>query len=245
MKRKSRKERKRKRKRRFFFFFKQKTAYEIYQCDWSSDVCSSDLAVLRGIKTFIDPNVEEYLKNRSIAIMGFGKIGSGLARLFSRFTNVLVLDIDPITLEKAETLGFDTFLITDHKRMNSSAVSDCRILMSATGFPNVITSNFVKAEMDFDLYLNIGAVDEFGEDYSEEEVFMSKDKPFNFNLNPPTDNIYIDPILAAHVDGLRFLIENKLNNRIHNLPENIDNRILELFKKFNNIDISDIELYFN
>ena len=27
-----------------FFFFKQKTAYEIYQCDWSSDVCSSDLS---------------------------------------------------------------------------------------------------------------------------------------------------------------------------------------------------------
>src|ERR1044072_4921386 len=25
------------------FFFKQKTAYEIYQVDWSSDVCSSDL----------------------------------------------------------------------------------------------------------------------------------------------------------------------------------------------------------
>ena len=30
----------------FFFFFKQKTAYEIYQCDWSSDVCSSDLVIL-------------------------------------------------------------------------------------------------------------------------------------------------------------------------------------------------------
>ena len=28
------------------FFFKQKTAYEVYQCDWSSDVCSSDLAEL-------------------------------------------------------------------------------------------------------------------------------------------------------------------------------------------------------
>src|SRR6188508_2060601 len=26
-----------------FFFFKQKTAYELAQCDWSSDVCSSDL----------------------------------------------------------------------------------------------------------------------------------------------------------------------------------------------------------
>ena len=29
----------------FFFFFKQKTAYEIKECDWSSDVCSSDLLV--------------------------------------------------------------------------------------------------------------------------------------------------------------------------------------------------------
>src|SRR5213596_3884927 len=26
-----------------FFFFKQKTAYEIRPCEWSSDVCSSDL----------------------------------------------------------------------------------------------------------------------------------------------------------------------------------------------------------
>ena len=34
-----------------FFFFKQKTAYEIYQCDWSSDVCSSDL----GPSLLLDP----------------------------------------------------------------------------------------------------------------------------------------------------------------------------------------------
>ena len=32
-----------------FFFFKQKTAYEIYQCDWSSDVCSSDLDIVVAI----------------------------------------------------------------------------------------------------------------------------------------------------------------------------------------------------
>ena len=35
---------------KFVFFFKQKTAYEIYQCDWSSDVCSSDLFILVAIK---------------------------------------------------------------------------------------------------------------------------------------------------------------------------------------------------
>src|SRR6187402_975526 len=32
----------------FFFFFKQKTAYEMVSCDWSSDVCSSDLMVGRA-----------------------------------------------------------------------------------------------------------------------------------------------------------------------------------------------------
>src|ERR1051325_11973982 len=32
----------------FFFFFKQKTAYEITYGDWSSDVCSSDLAIWGG-----------------------------------------------------------------------------------------------------------------------------------------------------------------------------------------------------
>src|ERR1043166_9954523 len=30
----------------FCFFFKQKTAYEIPKRDWSSDVCSSDLALV-------------------------------------------------------------------------------------------------------------------------------------------------------------------------------------------------------
>ena len=33
-----------------FFFFKQKTAYEIKECDWSSDVCSSDLLILAQIE---------------------------------------------------------------------------------------------------------------------------------------------------------------------------------------------------
>src|SRR3546814_5921529 len=32
----------------FFFFFKQKTAYEMRISDWSSDVCSSDRALVRG-----------------------------------------------------------------------------------------------------------------------------------------------------------------------------------------------------
>src|SRR3546814_5224640 len=44
----------------FFFFFKQKTAYEMRISDWSSDECSSDLA-LKG--------VDEGVRNRFLGCM--------------------------------------------------------------------------------------------------------------------------------------------------------------------------------
>ena len=54
-----------------FFFFKQKTAYEILTCDWSSDVCSSDLPQGdRGNKKFMALPV-------SIKIGGAAATGNG------------------------------------------------------------------------------------------------------------------------------------------------------------------------
>src|SRR3546814_2526925 len=41
------------------FFFKQKTAYEMRISDWSSDVCSSDLARV-SLSSFISPKYREY-----------------------------------------------------------------------------------------------------------------------------------------------------------------------------------------
>ena len=43
-----------------FFFFKQKTAYEIKECDWSSDVCSSDLD--RAARTGRNPKTGEAIQ---------------------------------------------------------------------------------------------------------------------------------------------------------------------------------------
>src|SRR5213082_3616925 len=44
-----------------FFFFKQKTAYDIVSGDWSSDVCSSDLAEGRDRPMLRDPGRAEGL----------------------------------------------------------------------------------------------------------------------------------------------------------------------------------------
>src|SRR3546814_2349824 len=40
-----------------FFFFKQKTAYEMRISDWSSDVCSSDLADQAGLAEALAGNI--------------------------------------------------------------------------------------------------------------------------------------------------------------------------------------------
>ena len=41
-----------------FFFFKQKTAYEIKECDWSSDVCSSDLYAIIAVESSGNPDAK-------------------------------------------------------------------------------------------------------------------------------------------------------------------------------------------
>ena len=57
-----------------FFFFKQKTAYEIKECDWSSDVCSSDLpgGVSRGVFLFFKEKIRQkalqHTSNCTVAI---------------------------------------------------------------------------------------------------------------------------------------------------------------------------------
>ena len=72
-----------------FFFFKQKTAYEIRNCDWSSDVCSSDLSKA-GVKIVCNELVYSLLSRagefevfdlcakNSIDVVGYSPLMQGL-----------------------------------------------------------------------------------------------------------------------------------------------------------------------
>src|SRR3546814_6756287 len=61
-----------------FFFFKQKTAYEMRISDWSSDVCSSDLASLLQL-------IAGGCRNRHPDVVdGFGPLLSGHHDVFVR-----------------------------------------------------------------------------------------------------------------------------------------------------------------
>src|SRR5881296_570595 len=60
-----------------FFFFKQKTAYEMLLCDWSSDVCSSDLVALAVDLTGRATNPSDKMKRISPP----RKLGRGIETL--------------------------------------------------------------------------------------------------------------------------------------------------------------------
>lgn len=202
-------------------------------------------SVLKGIEKFLGKN---YLSNKAVAILGFGKIGRGIARLFSKYCRVLVLDISESAVNKAKSLKFESIQISTDKIENSSFLTDIDVLISCTGITNVVTDYFVKEKVQHvKIKLNLGAVDEYGSDYNEDEVFMSKDRPFNFNLHPPTENMYIDPILSAQVEALQYLVKhNNLVKGIHPLPSKIDKFLLDKFRIFHpNEEIKDIKTYFD
>ena len=67
----------------FFFLFQQKTAYEIYQCDWGSDVCSSDLSEA-------DTAGEQSFPGRSV----YSHVPYiGVDELFRDRDNVVIVDV--------------------------------------------------------------------------------------------------------------------------------------------------------
>ena len=64
-----------------FFFFKQKTAYEIKECDWSSDVCSSDLLPWAVMYFFlIGISYAGFFLTLPAFVFGRGKL-EGIARM--------------------------------------------------------------------------------------------------------------------------------------------------------------------
>src|SRR3546814_2773558 len=60
----------------FFFFFKQKTAYEMRISDWSSDVCSSDLAGLGGQAYPVRQHIDQQMKLGKVCRPGDDRAGT-------------------------------------------------------------------------------------------------------------------------------------------------------------------------
>src|SRR3546814_8306756 len=118
-----------------FFFFKQKTAYEMRISDWSSDVCSSDLAqrLRRALRDRLPGLLTDHLQCLACQARGAGfqamhslvkRIGTGLDPLHRLRAPGIELvgdgrQLEPRLLERSEG-----------RRVGQEGVSRCRSWMS-------------------------------------------------------------------------------------------------------------------
>src|SRR3546814_9028381 len=88
-----------------FFFFKQKTAYEMRISDWSSDVCSSDLAGRKVALTLSDSFCVDRHRDEFRA---------------------LVDQVDIVFANEAEILSLYQVARSEERRVGKECVSTCR-----------------------------------------------------------------------------------------------------------------------
>ena len=81
--------------------------------------------------------------------------------------------------------------------------------------------------------VNLGAEDEFGPAFTDDEILGGRDLPLNFHLARPTENRYVDPPLAAHLLALEALLADptRYPPGIHPLPTAMDAWVLESWRR--------------
>src|SRR3546814_16790934 len=99
----------------YFFFFKQKTSYEMRISDWSSDVCSSDLALLKRLNVerprigiVVEPTAR-FLDQRLIDARRSVRLGKAL-----------------IARHEAQLQLLSLLVRSEERRVGKECVSTCR-----------------------------------------------------------------------------------------------------------------------
>src|SRR3546814_8569548 len=91
------------------FFFKQKTAYEMRISDWSSDVCSSDLAIL-PVAAAAFQQAGEQKRRATQAIQLLGAIGThalgDILEFFGDFLLPLACCLPQLIIDDAQSGNF-------------------------------------------------------------------------------------------------------------------------------------------
>src|SRR3546814_6600626 len=107
----------------YFFFFKQKTAYEMLISDWSSDVCSSDLALYYPAH-FVELNGFQFaiLITPLIQIIMFGM---GTSMSVKDFVGVVKAPRSVLIGVGAQFTIMPT-LRSEERRVGKECVSTCR-----------------------------------------------------------------------------------------------------------------------
>lgn len=175
------------------------TELPVYSVDRSKLKCLEGMygtgeACVRALKQFVVPE----LAGRRFLLIGFGKVGRGIAKhLLREGAEVTVCDADAGARALAVRRGHAALEAVPGQALLDAINASFGVIM-ATGGEGLLSRLAAPEAIDPAVRLiNMGADDEFGPAYPPERVVGEK-APINFLLDSPTAMFFIDPIFAAH-----------------------------------------------
>ncbi len=173
------------------------------------------------------------LEGRTVVVFGYGKIGRGVAhRLRGVPMRVTVAETDPSARRRAASEGFTSVPSAGEELRRG--LEQAEVVIAVTGHAGVIgrslPAEWLRANRP--VLVNLGAEDEFGPPFCDDEILGGRELPLNFHLARPTLNRYVDPPLAAHLLALEALLRDPQgwSAGVHPLPEAMDTWILRAWR---------------
>jgi adenosylhomocysteinase len=178
---------------------------------------------------------------KTVAIVGFGRVGRGCAYILKNFCRVIVVEIDPIKTMEADYMGYEVMELHE-------ALKVADLVITCTGKRRLISLPVFECVKNGCLLCNMGAYpDEIDmeslkndgwkvKDFGFVKKFQKDDKFFyivadgeavNLVLGNGTPIEIMDRTFATVVYALHYIIKNDFSGVIP-LPREIDERISRL-----------------
>lgn len=170
---------------------------------------------------------------RHAVVFGYGKIGRGVAhQLRKTGVDVTVAEAGEAALQRASAEGF-VALGADPNPALEAALARADVVLAVTGQPGIlgrtVPADWLRRNRP-DL-VNLGAEDEFGPPFTDDEILGGRHIPLNFHLAQPTLNRYVDAPLAAHLLALEALLKDPdLPTGVRPLPEAMDDWVVRTWR---------------
>ncbi|HEX4044234.1 MAG TPA: hypothetical protein VHZ76_01030 [Gammaproteobacteria bacterium] len=223
--------------------------YKIAQLEYP--VISVDDSKLKILETFMGTGdgfvraIHELFGNeiygKKFVLFGFGKVGKGIAYALKEFTeNIIVIDIKKAGFLFSEYVT-PCFICSNEVAKIRKTIKDAYCVVTSTGHKEIMSNfyNFTKKDFGEALLANMGAEDEYGQNFTNSETLFDK-QPLNFLLPEPTKIRYLDPVFYAHNRGVNLIMGNKLASGYSAFPSSMANDIINKWQAFHKESIMDI-----
>jgi adenosylhomocysteinase len=196
---------------------------------------------------------------KNFVVCGYGWCGRGLAmRAKGMGANVIVTEIDHVKAIEAAMDGFRVMKLED-------AMPEADIIITLTGNLNVVDKKHIKKAKDgvivansghFNDEININAIEELSKskrtvrDFVDEYTMKNGKKVYlladgrllNLAAAEGHPAIVMDMSFANQALGAEYIVKNKddLENKVHNIPAEIDQEIARLKLESMGIDIDEL-----